>query len=112
VATYGFLGAAIPETPHRKSEARMGDRTAVTLPRPDADTFPATWPAHGRASWNSFAPPRFGREIQHANGEGLYRLDSSVHFLSRKRHPETMGEAEIGAYLSHLASDAKVGAST
>lgn len=29
-----------------------------------------------------------------------------------KRHPETMGEPEIGAYLSHLATDAKVSAST
>jgi hypothetical protein len=29
-----------------------------------------------------------------------------------KRHPETMGEPEIGAYLSHLAIDAHVSAST
>jgi integron integrase len=29
-----------------------------------------------------------------------------------KRHPETMGEPEIGAYLSHLATDAQVSAST
>jgi integron integrase len=30
----------------------------------------------------------------------------------RKRHPETMGEPEIGAFLSHLATQAKVSAST
>ena len=29
-----------------------------------------------------------------------------------KRHPATMGEPEIGAYLSHLATEAKVSAST
>jgi hypothetical protein len=29
-----------------------------------------------------------------------------------KRHPDEMGEAEIGAYPSHLANDSKVSAST
>jgi len=29
-----------------------------------------------------------------------------------KRHPETMGEREVGAFLTHLATDAKVSAST
>src|SRR5258708_20139456 len=29
-----------------------------------------------------------------------------------KRHPDTLGEAEIGAYLSALATEAKVSAST
>ncbi len=33
-------------------------------------------------------------------------------FFHGKRHPETMGELEIGAFLSSLATEAKVAAST
>jgi len=39
-------------------------------------------------------------------------MDSVFHLISRQATPESMGEPEIGAYLSHLATSAHVSAST
>jgi hypothetical protein len=39
-------------------------------------------------------------------------LDQTVYLFHNKRHPVEMGEAEIAQFLSSLASDAHVSAST
>jgi hypothetical protein len=39
-------------------------------------------------------------------------VDQAVHFFHGKRHPQEMGEAEVQAFLTHLAADRLVAAST
>jgi hypothetical protein len=39
-------------------------------------------------------------------------MDPSLHPVSYKRHPREMGEAEIRAFISHLAVDRSITAST
>jgi Phage integrase, N-terminal SAM-like domain len=39
-------------------------------------------------------------------------LDQAIHFFHNKRHPAEMGEAEITRFLSSLANDGHVSAST
>jgi integron integrase len=93
---------------------RRTDRTGslITFPRPDA----------GHLSGNSAGSrPRLLELVRAALRTRHYSARTEKAYIGwirrfiffhEKRHPETMGEAEIGAYLSYLASDAKVSAST
>ena len=42
----------------------------------------------------------------------LYWIRRYIRFFGSKRHPETMGDAELTEFLTHLALDAQVAAST
>jgi len=42
----------------------------------------------------------------------LYWIRRYICFFGGKRHPETMGDAELTEFLTHLALDAQVAAST
>ena len=39
-------------------------------------------------------------------------MDSALYFFHQKRDPREMGEVEVGAFLSHLATDGHVAAAT
>jgi hypothetical protein len=47
-----------------------------------------------------------------AHRTGLRRLGAALYSFSRKRHPKDMGPPEIEAFLTHLAVDRQVAAST
>jgi len=85
--------------------------TSIRLPRPDPS----------RLDRNSAKPLRLldrmreGLRARHCNRrtEKTYvGWTRRFILINGKRHPDETGEAEIGACLSHLASEAKVSAST
>ncbi len=86
-----------------------------------ATIIPLVRPETGHAGQNSAGPPRLLDRVRAGLRARHYspRTEKTyVAWIRRfilfhgKRHPETMSEADIGSFLSHLASEAKVGAGT
>jgi len=50
--------------------------------------------------------------LQPSDGEGLHRVDPALRPVSRKRHPREMGAAEATRFLTALAVEGRVTAST
>ena len=82
-------------------------------------TFPA--PGAGRASIATAAPPRLLDRVRTALRTRHYSVRTEKAYVAwvrryvlfhGKRHPDTLGEAQIGAFLSSLANEQKVSAST
>ena len=86
-----------------------------------ARIIPLVRPNPGQADGIPARPPRLLERVRESLRARHYspRTEKAyVGWIRRfipfhgKRHPETMAEADIGAYLSNLASDKKVSAST
>jgi integron integrase len=88
---------------------------------PAGDVIPFPAPGAGRPSGSPARPPRLLERVRAALRTRRYspRTEKAyVGWIRRfilfhgKRHPDGMGEIEMGAFLSSLASEAKVSAST
>jgi integron integrase len=86
-----------------------------------ATIIPLVRPNSGRPVGNPAGPPRLLDQVRASLRARHYSPRTERAYLGwirrfilfhGKRHPETMGEAEIGGYLSSLASEGKVSAST
>jgi integron integrase len=86
-----------------------------------AIVIPLVRPNLGQEAGNPARPPRLLDQVRESLRARHYSARTEQAYLGwirrfilfhGKRHPDTMGEAEIGAYLSSLASEAKVSAST
>ena len=93
----------------------------VRNPRHDPTIIPLTRPEAGRPTGIPARPPRLLERVRESLRARHYseRTERAyVGWIRRfilfhgKRHPETMAEPEIGAYLSSLANETKVSAST
>jgi integron integrase len=78
-------------------------------------------PSFGQVDRNPARPPRLLDQVRAGLRARHYSLRTEKAYVAwvrrfilfhGKRHPKDLGEAEIGAFLSHLASQRKVGAST
>ena len=89
----------------------------------EANGAPVTFsaPAAGLSSMSSAAPPRLLDRVRAALRTRHYSARTEKAYVAwvrryvlfhGKRHPDTLGEAEIGAFLSSLANERKVSAST
>jgi integron integrase len=99
----------------------MGMRSDVRKPGQGATIIPLVRPNLGQPDRVPAKPPRLLDRVREALRARHYspRTEKAyVAWIRRfilfhgKRHPDTMGEAEIGAFLSSLATHAKVSAST
>jgi integron integrase len=97
---------------HRPNQKRAENRAIIPFPKPGA----------GRPSASQATPPpRLLDRVRIALRTRRYSVRTEkayVGWIRRfilfhgKRHPDTLGETEIGAFLSGLASESKVSAST
>jgi integron integrase len=96
---------------HRPNQKRAEVRAGIPFPQPGG----------GRPSATEAAPPRLLDRVRVALRTRRYSVRTEkayVGWIRRfilfhgKRHPDTLGETEIGAFLSGLASELKVSAST
>src|SRR5664279_728669 len=86
-----------------------------------ATIIPPLRPSPGQSAGLTATPPRFLDQVRESLRARHYspRTEKAyVAWIRRfilfhgKRHPETMCETDIGAFLSHLANEAKVSAGT
>lgn len=110
---HGLLARCWQSRPCMSSDERHAGQGAVIIP--------LVRPEPGLVGQNSARPPRLLERVRaclHARHYSKRTVRAYVGWIRRyiyfhgKRHPEEMGSAEVGAFLSSLATESKVSSST